>query len=118
MEKIAESKPSQGVLWALEKLRSLGFNPTMLGSVEQNLLGVRRVGKAKIVKIFETLSKREGSVRKRLMASGKAYPTHEEFMKKVRGFSEESLAKALKTLAFLAQTKVYLFWKNPKRESI
>ena len=112
MQKIAESKPSQGVLWALEKLRSLGFNPTMLGSVEQNLLGVRRVGKAKIVKILEKLSKREGSVRKRLMASGGAYPTHGEFVKKIRGFSEEGLAKALKTLGFLAQTKVYLFWKK------
>jgi hypothetical protein len=48
--------------------------------------------------------------------SGKAYPTHEEFMKKLREFGEDGLAKALKTLAFLAQTKVYLFWKNPKRE--
>jgi GNAT superfamily N-acetyltransferase len=112
MQKIAESKPSQGVLWALEKLRSLGFNPTMLGSVEQNLLGVRRVGKAKIVKILEKLSKREGSVRKRLMASGGAYPTHREFVKKIRGFGDEGLAKALKTLGFLAQTKVYLFWKK------
>jgi ABC-type lipoprotein export system ATPase subunit/GNAT superfamily N-acetyltransferase len=112
MQKIAESKPSQGVLWALDRLRSLGFNPAMLGSVEQNLLGVRRVGKAKIVKILVKLSKREGSVRKRLMASGGAYPTHREFVKKIRGFSEEGLAKALKTLGFLAQTKVYLFWKK------
>jgi hypothetical protein len=80
--------------------------------VEQNLLGVRRVGKAKIVKILEKLSKREGSVRKRLMASGGAYPSHGEFVKKIRGFSEEGLAKALKTLGFLAQTKVYLFWKK------
>ena len=112
MQKIAESKPSEAVFWALEELRSLGFNPAMLGSVEQNLLAVRRVGKAKIVKVLEKLSKREGSVRKRLMASSRAYPTHEEFIAKIRGFSEESLAKALKTLGFLAQTKVYLFWKK------
>jgi hypothetical protein len=46
------------------------------------------------------------------MASGGAYPTHEEFVKKIRGFSDEGLAKALKTLSFLAQTKVYLFWKK------
>jgi hypothetical protein len=89
----------------------------MFGNIEHNLLGIRRVGKAKIVKIFEKLSKREGSVRKRLMASGGAYPTHREFVKKIRGFSEESLAKALKTLAFLAQTKVYLFWKSQKENN-
>jgi hypothetical protein len=46
------------------------------------------------------------------MASGGAYPTHREFVKKIRGFSDEGLAKALKTLGFLAQTKVYLFWKK------
>ncbi|MGC8895638.1 MAG: GNAT family N-acetyltransferase [Candidatus Bathyarchaeia archaeon] len=112
MQKIAESKPSQGVLWALDRLYLLGFNPAMLGSVEQNLLMIRRVGKAKIVKILEKLSKREASVRKRLMASGGAYPTHGEFIAKIRGFSDEGLAKALKTLGFLAQTKVYLFWKK------
>jgi GNAT superfamily N-acetyltransferase len=117
MQKIAESKPSEGVLWTLERLRRLGFNPIMFGNIEHNLLGIRRVGKAKIVKIFEKLSKREGSVRKRLMASGGAYPTHREFVKKIRGFSEESLAKALKTLAFLAQTKVYLFWKSQKENN-
>jgi ABC-type lipoprotein export system ATPase subunit/GNAT superfamily N-acetyltransferase len=112
MQKIAESKPSRGVLWALERLHSLGFNLAMLGSVEQNLLEIRRVGKAEIVKVLETLSKREAVVRKRLMASGGVYPTHEAFVKKIRGFSDEKLAKALKTLGFLAQTKVYLFWKS------
>ncbi|MEM3699867.1 MAG: GNAT family N-acetyltransferase [Candidatus Bathyarchaeia archaeon] len=112
MQKIAESKPSEGILWALDRLRLLGFNPAMLGSTEQNLSAIRRVGKAKIIKILLKLSEREASVRKRLMAGGGAYPTHEEFMAKVRGFSEEGLAKALKTLGFLAQTKVYLFWRK------
>lgn len=112
MQKIAESKPAKGVLWTLEKLRLLGFNPNMLASTEQNLLMIKRVGKTKIIKILEELSKREAPVRKRLIASGGAYPTHEEFRAKIRGFSEEDLAKALKKLSFLAQTKVYLFWKN------
>jgi hypothetical protein len=48
------------------------------------------------------------------MASGKAYPTHKEFMEKIGVMDENGLAKVLKTLAFLAQTKVYLFWRNPK----
>ncbi|MGB9676741.1 MAG: hypothetical protein ACPL0C_06100, partial [Candidatus Bathyarchaeales archaeon] len=78
----------------------------------QNLLGVRRVGRAEIVKVLETLSRREASVRKRLIGSGGVYPSHEEFIKKIRGFSDVGLAKALKTLGFLAQTKVYLFWKK------
>ncbi|MEM3577594.1 MAG: GNAT family N-acetyltransferase [Candidatus Bathyarchaeia archaeon] len=113
MQKITESKPAKGVLWALEKLRSLGFNPAMLASTEQNLSVIRYAGKTRIIKILGALSEREASVRKRLMASGGAYPTHEEFKTKIREFSDESLAKALKTLSFLVQTKVYLFWRNP-----
>jgi ABC-type lipoprotein export system ATPase subunit/GNAT superfamily N-acetyltransferase len=114
MQKIAESKPAKGVLWALERLRLLGFNPAMLGNAAQNLGCIKHVGKAKIVEVLGQLSRRESSTRKRLMASGKAYPTHKEFMEKIGVMDENGLAKVLKTLAFLAQTKVYLFWRNPK----
>jgi hypothetical protein len=37
---------------------------------------------------------------------------HAEFMAKVSMLDVEGLAKMLKRLSFLAQTKVYLFWKK------
>jgi hypothetical protein len=40
------------------------------------------------------------------------YPRHEEFLAKVVGLDVAGLALALKRLSFMAQTKVYLFWKK------
>lgn len=112
MRKIAESKPNRNVVRAVEKLRVLGFTPVMLGSVDYNLCKIREVGKEKIVSILLELFKKDVAVRKRLSASREAYPTHEEFVRKVSQLSSGGLARVLKKLSFLVQTKVYLFWKG------
>jgi len=112
MQKIIESKPNQNVLIAIEQLHALGFNPVMLGSVKYNERNIRRIGKDKVVQILEKLSKKEATLRKRLMSLPKVYPTHQEFMAKIERLDGKSLAEVLKRLSFLAQTKVYLFWKN------
>jgi hypothetical protein len=93
-------------------LHSLGFNPTMLGSLSYNLQKIHATGKSKIVKILEELSRKEGALRKRLLSLHGVYPRHQEFVEKMRGLDEVGLAKALKRLSFLAQTKVYLFWSK------
>jgi len=46
------------------------------------------------------------------MSLPKVYPTHQEFMAKIERLDGKSLAEVLKRLSFLAQTKVYLFWKR------
>jgi len=112
MQKVVESKPSGNVLGAIECLRGLGFDPVMLGSVSQNLCKIKLVGKGRVVEVLEELSRKEGSVRKRLVGSGRVYPSQRDFVEKVRGLDEEGLAAALKRLAFLAQSKVYLFWSR------
>ena len=114
MQKIMENKPNKNLLHAIEQLRKLGFNPIMLGSTSQNLNKIKLAKKDEIIKILEELSKKEGSVRKRLMSTNKVYPKHEQFTKKIRTLDEKDLATALKKLAFLAQTKVYLFWQHTK----
>jgi hypothetical protein len=40
------------------------------------------------------------------------YPRHEEFVAKIRELDAVGLAKALKRLSFMAQSKVYLFWRK------
>lgn len=62
--------------------------------------------------ILTQLSLKEGALRKRLISLHGVYPTHQEFEEKMRRLDEESLAKALKRLSFLMQTKVYLFWSK------
>jgi ABC-type lipoprotein export system ATPase subunit/GNAT superfamily N-acetyltransferase len=110
MRKIAESKPSTGLLWALERLRELGFDPLMLGSVEWNRRVLVRVDKDEVVRVLEELSRREGVLRKRLLALSAVYPSHGEFLEKLKRLDDGDLAVVLKRLGFLVQSKVYLFW--------
>ncbi|MDH7564709.1 MAG: ATP-binding cassette domain-containing protein [Candidatus Bathyarchaeota archaeon] len=112
MQKIAESQPSKNVLKNLEKLQTLGFNLDMLGNLSYNAEKIRQIGKPKLVTTLKELSHREASVRKRLIPSSKLYPDHSEFMEKIATLNEDELAKVLKRLMFMAQTKAYLFWKK------
>jgi len=110
MQKIAQSKPNSNVLYAIEELHILGFNPVMLSSVSYNVEKIRKIGKAKVVKVLEELSRKEAAFRRRLVSSSKIYPEHEDFTAKIRKLGIEDLAKVLKKLSFMMQTKVYLFW--------
>jgi ABC-type transport system involved in cytochrome c biogenesis ATPase subunit/GNAT superfamily N-acetyltransferase len=111
MQKIAESKPNKNVIKAIEQLHALGFNPIMLGSTSHNTQKIFSVGKDRVIHILEELSKKEGALRKRLASYNRVYMKHCEFIDKVNKLDEKALAKILKRLSFLAQTKAYLFWK-------
>jgi len=73
-------------------LHILGFNPVMLSSVSYNVEKTRKIGKAKVVKVLQGLSRREAALRRRLISSNKIYPEHEDFMEKISKFGIESLA--------------------------
>jgi len=114
MKKILDSKPDPAVLEAIEKPRKLGFNPIFLSSEKYSMHQLRALQAVSQVKtILKDLSKAVGIYRKRLLSGHKAYYTHKEFCKYVEEADAEKLAKMLRILSFLTQTKVYLFWKNP-----
>jgi tRNA A37 methylthiotransferase MiaB len=112
MQKIMVSKPNLNLLHTIEQLRVSGFNPVMLGSINYNVQKIRLAGKDRVRKILEELSRKGGVLRKRLMSLHRVYPKHEEFVEKMRRVDEKGLAAILKRINFLAQTKVYLFWKH------
>ncbi|PMB75180.1 MAG: hypothetical protein C0193_01680, partial [Candidatus Bathyarchaeota archaeon] len=112
MQKIAESKPNRNIQEAMEKLNALGFNPTMLGSTNYNIDKIKAIGKSEVIKILEEISEKGEVPRKRLLNFKKIFPTHKEFMEKIEKADEAEIASTLKRLSFLAQTKVYLFWKG------
>ncbi|KPV65367.1 MAG: hypothetical protein AOA65_0229 [Candidatus Bathyarchaeota archaeon BA1] len=62
--------------------------------------------------IFKGVSRSSGAYRKRIMSVHEAYLTHEQFCDGVERAGLEKLAKMLRILGFLTQTKVYLIWKN------
>ena len=106
MKKILESKPHPAVLEAIEKMRKLGFNLVFLSSEKYNIHQLRALRAVSQVKtILKDLSKAVGIYRKRLWSSHKAYYTHKEFCKHVEGADVKKLAKMLRILGFLTQTK-------------
>ena len=111
MEKIAERKPDKSILRAVEALEKLGFKRYLLTSVEQNLERLRHLTSEELREIKDALIK-TGHY-KRLMASYKAFPKKEEFKNWLENQDLHAIANVLSRLAVLAETKVYLFWRNP-----
>jgi len=116
MQKIAESLPSKHVLNAIEKLRLLGFNPIMLSSERMNIRTLEEMSKKDVEEvkvILNALCRRERAYGKRLVKTKSVFPKPEEIRKVIDEADLEKLAKTLRILSILAQTKVYLIWKNP-----
>ena len=112
MRKIAESKPSAAVVEALGKLEALGFDASLLSGLSYGERVVSEVGRELILDVLEELSLKDGGVRRRLVGSRNIYPKHGEFVAKLVELNVAGLAKALKRLSFMAQSKVYLFWRK------
>jgi hypothetical protein len=112
MQKIAESRPSANLLRAIGELGRLGFNASLLGSVDENRRLIGKVGRDAVVGVLEELCGKDGVLRKRVLALSSVYPSREDFLEKLGRLSCGDLGVVLKRLAFLAQTKVYLFWRG------
>jgi ABC-type transport system involved in cytochrome c biogenesis ATPase subunit len=111
LQKIADSKPRQAVLDAISQLETLGFDAALMGSTSYNEQKIAKTGIQPVIEILTNLSKRDGSIRRRIAPTKNLYPRHEQFAEKISQFTPAQLANALKTLSFACQTKTYLFWK-------
>jgi GNAT superfamily N-acetyltransferase len=109
MQRITESKPNPHVTKALEHLSKLGFDPALPGGTQYAEHVVSEASTETISAILEELSKHAAVVRRRLASLHNVYPKNSEFTAKIREMDATGLAKALKRLSFMAQTKVYLF---------
>jgi ABC-type lipoprotein export system ATPase subunit/GNAT superfamily N-acetyltransferase len=112
MRRIAESKPSVHVTGALERLEALGFDVALLAGVQYGKRVVSEVGREQVSAVLQELSQEDAGVRRRLVGLRSVYPRHEEFVAKICELDAAGLAKALKRLSFMAQSKVYLFWRK------
>jgi ABC-type ATPase with predicted acetyltransferase domain len=112
MQRIAESKPNPHVTTALKQLEALGFDTALLAGTQYAEHMVSEVGNETVFTVLEELSKNNAGVRRRLAGLRNVYPKHDEFKAKIRELDAAGLAKALKRLSFMAQSKVYLFWRK------
>jgi len=116
MQKIAETAPSRHVLEAVEKLRPLGFNSILLSSERANTRTLEKMSNEEVEEvktILKALCKRDRGHGRRLLKTRSVFPKKEETWRVIEEAGLEKLAKTLRILCFLAQTKVYLIWKSP-----
>lgn len=114
MHKIMERFPDHEITEAIEQLHHVGFEPTLLSSIHYNLEKLKNMNPVKIMKCRETLAKLRSPRLHKFADSHAPYGRNARYRDTVEKASLEKLAKILKALSFLAQTKVYLLCKNPK----
>jgi hypothetical protein len=107
MRKIAESKPDKTVSSVIEKLKALGFNPLFLSSEKYNLQ-VLISEKSHVEAVRGILSSVHSPLLLKFANSHDPYERETVYKDMLKAASVEKLAKMLRTLAVLAQTKVYL----------
>ena len=112
MTKIMERFPSHNILDAIEKLKELGFSPMLLGSTKYNLETLKRMNRKEITECKEILTSVRNPRLKKFADSHAPYGKQAEYCQAVKKASLKKVAKMLKALSFLAQTKVYLLWKS------
>ena len=94
-------------------MRELGFNPVFLTSEMTNLKKLRGMsadGVEEVRNVFKEIS--GGIYGRRLLSVYQAFLKKEGFVARVESAGVEKLAKMIRILGFLTQTKVYLFWKK------
>ncbi len=112
MTKIAETTPNPQVLKIVENLRAFNFDPVFLTSERTNMNKLQNMTEKEVDKVKMLLKKVSGIYRKRIAGARQAFLNKEEYEAIVDAADIEKLAKMLRILGFLTQTKVYLFWKR------
>ena len=110
MTKIAEQPPAKKALKIAEVLRKLEFNVTFLGSKRYVLNKVGSLKPEDLKKVREAFKE---NVHPRFMKEffyHKPYGKAKFFREKVNKADLDKLAKLVKIVGLLLQTKVYLFW--------
>jgi len=112
MKKVLEQKPSEEALRVADVLASLGFDLKLLGSQKHvaetlGLLSMEQLGELKeaFIKHAHPRFRKEIAATRHML-----YGTAAVYAEGVRGAGVDRMAKLVKIVGMLLQTKVYLFW--------
>jgi len=109
MQKICESNPDKSILEAVGELEKFGFTPYLLAVPEYN----KRMLRGQVPQVKKILSTFSYPYNRRI-AGQHGHFTLEDYRKWLKKAETKDLAQALRRLAHLNQSKVYLFWKKPQ----
>ena len=118
MTKIAETTPNPQILKIVEKLRVFNFDPVFLTSERTNMNKLQNMTKKEVSKVKLLIKKVSGIYRKRIASTKQAFLKKAEYEAIVDAADIQKLAKMIRILGFLTQTKVYLFWKRKLKKPI
>jgi len=110
MRLILLQEPHKSIIKALEKLEAKRFNPTLMASESYNHEKLLSMDTEEYERIKEILRKVSNQYNKRLARKCKPYVRKQEYLEWLKTQPPDSLAKTLKTLSILNQTKAYLYW--------
>ena len=108
MKRVCEAKPDMSIVEAVAKLEKLCFTSYLLAVQEHN----RRLLKDKIQQVKAILCSFSYPYNRRIAGSNGHF-TMECYRKWLKKAELDDLSRALRRLAQLNQSKVYLFWKKP-----
>jgi ABC-type ATPase with predicted acetyltransferase domain len=112
MTKIAETTPNPQILKTVEKLKTFNFNPIFLTSEKANLHKLQNMTKKQLTDVRAVIKGVTGIYRKRVAGTKKPFLNNQEYAAIVDAADPTKLAKMIRIIGFLTQTKVYLFWKS------
>jgi len=107
MKEICKSKPDKSILDAVAELEKLGFTPYLLAVPEYN----RRMLKGQVPQVKDILGNFSYPYNRRI-AGQHGHFTTENYRKWLKRAETDDLVRALKRLAQLNQSKVYLFCRH------
>jgi GNAT superfamily N-acetyltransferase len=114
MRRVQDTEPHPSVWEAIDRLIGLGFNPVLLSSVKSNLEHLESLGDDEVDMVREALHGASTHYFKRLSrgGAGRAYVRKADMGEWLRNQGRGSLAKSIRILSIISETKVYLFWSR------
>ena len=112
MRRIAEQQPTEGVLRISELLSDFGFDLQLLGSSRYVFSKIETLSPAQIGKLKELFIKNKHPRFKKEFAVSRHQPFGKtsDYVKCIENADSGKMAKLVKIVGMLLQTKVYLFW--------
>jgi GNAT superfamily N-acetyltransferase len=113
MRRIAEQQPTEGVLRISELLSDFGFDLQLLGSNRYVFSKIEELNPAQIGKLKELFIKNKHPRFKKEFAVSRHQPFGKtsDYIACIKNADHVKMAKLVKLVGMLLQTKVYLFWQ-------
>ncbi len=112
MQKIIQQEFTDSVVEVAKTLSQLGFDLHLLGSGSYVKEKLDSLGRKQMCQLKEAFAKKGHLRFRQELACRQPFGKTSDYLKNLQNADSEKMAKLIKIVGVLMQTKVYLFWKN------